>query len=159
MKDKLENGQQSNVVYAIPCIQCSKTYIGETSRCLCERCEQHKKDVENKVKNPNKTALVRHVSKMDHQFDFGNTKILRKVRTRGLLKIHVANNIILNENNVVNFKKDAKHISPVVYNLIKKKLIGKNMDKRNGQNMTTLHETLTDSEQSHETAEHLIRQQ
>ena len=101
-------------------LQCNKAYIGETSRCLYERCDQHKNDVANIAKNPNKTALVRHTSITNHQFDFEATKILRKVRTRGLLKIHEANNIILNEKQVVNFKKDAKHVSPVFYNLIKK---------------------------------------
>lgn len=159
MKDKLDNGQQSNVVYAIPCIQCGRLYVGETSRCLCERCEQHEKDVANKSKKPNKTALVRHVSTTDHQFDFDRAKILRKVRTRGLLKIHEANHIILNENSVVNFKKDAKHVSPVLYNLIKKKMIGKNLHIQNIINTATLHETLAGSEQSSESVEQMLRQE
>lgn len=133
MKDKLENGQQSNIVYSIPCLQCGRSYIGETSRCLCERCDQHEKDVANIAKKPNKTALVRHVSTTNHQFDFSRAKILRKVRTRGLLKIHEANNIILNESSVVNFKKDAKHVSPVVYNLIKKKMIGKSLNNQTSE--------------------------
>lgn len=103
MKDK--NGQQFNVVYSIPSLQCGRSCIGETSRCFWERCYQHEKDVANIAKKPNKTALVRHVSTTNHQFDFSRAKILRKVRTRGLLKIHEANNIILNESSVVNFKK------------------------------------------------------
>lgn len=54
-----------------------------------------------------------------HEFDFDKVKVLKKVRTKGLLKIHEANQILLHEEVVVNFKKDAKHVSPVVYNLIK----------------------------------------
>lgn len=158
MKDKLENGQQSNVVYSIPCSQCGKSYIGETSRCLYERCNQHEKDVANKVKKPNKTALVRHVSTTDHQFDFNRAEILRKVRTRGLLKIHEANNIILNEDSVVNFKKDAKHVSPLVYNLIKKKMIGKSLHNRRMGNVTTLHESSAASEQSSQSVEQMFIQ-
>ncbi|KAG4080648.1 hypothetical protein HA402_013178 [Bradysia odoriphaga] len=159
MKEKLQNGQQSNVVYAIKCVQCGRSYIGETSRCLYERCDQHKKDVANVEKKPNKTALVRHVSQTKHQFDFDNAKILRKVRTRGLLKIHEANNIILNEHSVVNFKKDAKHVSPVVYNLIKKKMIGKKLQNSNIRNVTTLDQTSVVSERSDESVEQMFRQE
>lgn len=155
MKDKLQNGQQSNVVYAIPCIQCGRSYIGETSRCLYERCNQHEKDVANIAKKSNKTALVRHVSTTNHQFDFNRAKILRNVRTRGLLKIHEANNIILYEGHVVNFKKDAKHVSPVVYNLIKQKMIGRSLHNRNFRNTTTMHET--PAEQSSESVEQMFR--
>lgn len=157
MKDKLDDGQQSNVVYSIPCSTCGLSYIGETSRCLCERKVQHEKDVVNVTKKPNKTALVRHVSMTNHQFDFNSTQIIRKVRTRGLLKIHEANNIILNENSVVNFKKDAKHVSPVVYTLIKKKMIGKNLRNRHQGITGTLHQSLTESEQSNESVEQMFR--
>lgn len=121
MKDKLDTGQQSCVVYEIRCKQCKdKFYYGETSRCLCERCDQHAKDVANLPKKPTKSALVAHVHQTKHQFDFTNAKILKKVRTRGLLKIHEANQIIIHEESAVNFKKDAQHVSPVFYNLIKK---------------------------------------
>ncbi|XP_037032177.1 uncharacterized protein LOC119071404 [Bradysia coprophila] len=158
MKDKVEDAQQSNVVYGIPCIQCRVSYIGETSRCLSERCSQHEKDVANVAKKPTKTALVRHVSTTQHQFDFNSAKILRKVRTRGLLKIHEANHIILNEQSVVNFKKDAKHVSPVVYNLIKKKMIGKSLRNQNIRSPTPLHTSSTESEQSFESVEQMFRQ-
>jgi len=121
MKQKLEDGQQSCVVYAIRCKQCGDMfYYGETSRCLCERCDQHAKDVENLPKKPKKSALVAHVHTTKHEFDFDNAKILKKVRTRGLLKIHEANQIIIHEKSALNFKKDAKHVSPVFYDLIKR---------------------------------------
>ncbi|KAG4069678.1 hypothetical protein HA402_014701 [Bradysia odoriphaga] len=157
MKDPVESAQQSNVVYGIPCAQCGASYIGETSRCLSERCNQHEKDVANVAKKPTKTALVRHVSTTNHQFDFNRAQILRKVRTRGLLKIHEANHIILNESSVVNFKKDAKHVSPVVYNLIKKKMIGKRLHSRNIQNASPLHTTSVESEQFYESVEQMFR--
>lgn len=158
MKDKLKIGQHSNIVYSIPC-QCGLSYIGESSRCLCERSQQHQKDVENVAKKPTKTALVKHVSLTKHQFDFNNAKILRKVRTRGLLKIHEANNIILNEDSVVNFKKDAKHVSPVVYNLIKKKMIGRKLHNQKNKNVAALHETSTESERTSESVEQMLRQE
>lgn len=120
MKDKLEIGQNSNVVYMVRCKQCKGIYIGETCRCFYERCSQHKKDVENRGKKPTKTALVQHVVKTKHEYDFEKGQILKKVRSRGLLKIHEANQIIIHEDIAVNFKKDAQHISPVFYNLINK---------------------------------------
>lgn len=58
--------------------------------------------------------------KTGHEFDFEKATIMKKVRAKGLLKIHEANQIILHEKEAVNFKKDAKHVSPVFYNLIKK---------------------------------------
>lgn len=84
MKDKLETGQNSNVVYSVRCKQCGYSYIGETSRCLSERCTQHAKDVANRSKNPKKTALVAHVSDTQHEFDVDTARILKKVQTRGL---------------------------------------------------------------------------
>lgn len=60
-----------------------------------------------------KSALVAHVQRTGHEFDFEDAQILKKVRAKGLLKIHEANQIILHEGTAVNFKKDARHISPV----------------------------------------------
>lgn len=45
---------------------------------------------------------------------------MKKVRNKGLLKIQEANRIILHEDVAVNFKNDAKHVWPIVYNLIKR---------------------------------------
>lgn len=155
MKHKLETGQNSNVVYSIRCIQCGCSYIGETSRCLCERCSQHAKDVENKNKKPKKTALVAHVVATNHEFDFSTAKLLKKVRTRGLLKIHEANHIILNEGNTVNFEKDAKRVSPVFYNLVKNKMRDKKVESRKTPFLATLEETST-SERTNESANHMF---
>lgn len=120
MKQKVDTGQQSNVVYSIPCKMCLGRYLGETSQKLCIRCGQHQNDVKNAKKKQRKSALVAHVVKAGHEFDFEKATIMKKVRAKGLLKIHEANQIILHEKEAVNFKKDAKHISPVFYNLIKK---------------------------------------
>lgn len=50
-----------------------------------------------------------------HELDFDDVRILKKVHTKWLLKMHQANQIILHENVVV----IVKHVSPVFYNLIK----------------------------------------
>ena len=44
-KDPLEKSENSNVIYKIPCLDCSKTYVGQTGRMLFVRCEEHKKNI------------------------------------------------------------------------------------------------------------------
>ncbi len=162
MKDPVPVPENSNVVYSIPCKNCGLVYIGETSRKLCERCSQHTKDVENVQKKPTKTALVSHVNHTKHEFGFDQAKILKKVRNRGLLKIHEANFILLNEGQTVNFKKDAKHVSPVFYNLIKRKMLPKKLKRKNATAMTTLHTnestTMNDNDQTDELIDIVRRQ-
>lgn len=122
LKDKIPTEQQSFVVYRVRGQNCGKFYIGETTWCLCDRFKTHESDVKNMAKNPNKTALVKHVfdtGPTHHQFDFERKEILKKVRKKGVLKIQEANQIILHDNQTVNFKSDAAHITPVFYNIIK----------------------------------------
>lgn len=118
MKQKLKIGECSCVVYGIPCKNCIKLYVGETKRRVDTRGDEHKTDVRNKAKNPGKSALVHHVHKTGHLFDFENTEILKKVRTARTLKIHETNQIILQGKKAVNFKKDSEHVSPEFYNLV-----------------------------------------
>lgn len=121
MKDELPIDLHSMVVYKVPCKLCQKFYIGETINNLCDRCKKHQTDVRNRAKEPHKTALVSHVTKTTppHEFDFTNKSILKQVRHRGVLKIHEVNQIVIHEDKAVNFKKDAEHVTPVFYNLIK----------------------------------------
>ena len=44
--EKLEN---SNVIYKIPCLDFSKTYVGQTRRMLSVRCEEHKNSTRSTV--------------------------------------------------------------------------------------------------------------
>jgi len=44
-KDKLSTEQKAGVVYQIPCKQCDRTYVGETSRMLKDRITEHECDV------------------------------------------------------------------------------------------------------------------
>lgn len=71
---------ESNVVYSIPCQDCNRQYIGQTSRYITTRIKEHSRDQkpENLVKNATKTALTEHAYNNVHQFDFKNTKIIGK---------------------------------------------------------------------------------
>lgn len=123
MKQKLKIGQNSMVVYDIPCQGCHKQkgYLGETTWNLDDRCGSrgHKRDLNNIEKSPRATALVHHVATTEHQFDFDDKRILKKVRHRGILKINEANQIVLHEGYAVNFKTDAEHVTPMFYNILK----------------------------------------
>lgn len=48
LKDKIPTLKKSNVVYQISCLDCNKTYIGETSRNLETRINEHRRDTVKK---------------------------------------------------------------------------------------------------------------
>ena len=71
-----------NVAYMIPCLDCSKTYVGQTGRMLFIRCDEHKKNIilnekyhnvvtEHRINNKNDTGSQQN-------FDCDNIKILHK---------------------------------------------------------------------------------
>lgn len=112
------------VVYDIPCEGChgQKGYLGETTWNLDDRSGPpggHVRDLKNIEKRPRATALVHHVAKTKHQFQFAEKRVLKKVRHKGILKIHETNQILLHEGYAVNFKTDAEHVTPMFYNLLK----------------------------------------
>jgi hypothetical protein len=58
VKDKTEKGKLSNLVYAIPCLDCQKSYIGMTHRqYLQKRLKQHFGDIECLHKLRNKVKI------------------------------------------------------------------------------------------------------
>ena len=81
-KDPLNKSDISNVVYKIPCLDCSKTYVGQTGRMLCVRCDEHKKNINLNEKYHNVVTKHRINNKNDtgfqHNFDWDNIEILHK---------------------------------------------------------------------------------
>ena len=82
-KDSVERSSRLDVVYQIPCRDCTDIYIGEIGWAYKTRLAEHKRDLrpENlaKVDDNNfnkKTALVKHVITKDHQIDWDHSKIL-----------------------------------------------------------------------------------
>ena len=46
LKDRRNNLEKAGVVYKIECKDCESNYVGETGRCLQDRINEHKKDVQ-----------------------------------------------------------------------------------------------------------------
>ena len=68
-----ENKKNKNLVYSIPCLDCNKVYIGETSRMKETRMKEHKANIKTLATN---SKLVEHILTYKHQFDFTNTETL-----------------------------------------------------------------------------------
>lgn len=63
-------------VYEIPCLNCERTYIGQTNRRVNARRDEHK----NSVRKDEKTSsLAQHVKETSHTIDFSNTKLLANI--------------------------------------------------------------------------------
>ena len=73
-KDRISKLDTADVVYNIPCTDCTATYIGTTKRPLKTRIHDHKRDVYNP---PDKwIALTKHAWEQDRTFNFDNINIV-----------------------------------------------------------------------------------
>ena len=74
-KDKLDKGDQHNVVYKIACINCEMVYIGETKRTLKTRIKEHRDNI-NLTNSDNHNAITLHRIEKGHDMNWDNVKIL-----------------------------------------------------------------------------------
>ena len=97
-KDKIEKENIAECVYQIPCHHCKSVYVGETSRKMGKRINEHKKEVETleskkytraerktSLTEFNKSAVTDHAHRHNHLIDWDNTRILDRegdTRTR-----------------------------------------------------------------------------
>ena len=58
LKGKDENKKNKNLVYSIPCMDCDKVYIGETSRIKDTRINEHKAKVKSLSSD---SKIVEHI--------------------------------------------------------------------------------------------------
>ena len=72
---------QTNVVYKIPCADCSWCYIGETGRAFNTRRKEHLRNVITAAKG---SRIANHAWSHDHSIDFNNASVIDKgsFRTR-----------------------------------------------------------------------------
>ena len=83
-KDQVPDLQRSGVVYKIPCAVCSKVYIGQTGRRLCQRISEHNRAV--KSANFNSSTLAEHAWSAGHPVDWDNVSATVQTTTQGLYK-------------------------------------------------------------------------
>ncbi|KAL9982212.1 hypothetical protein ACROYT_G011025 [Oculina patagonica] len=76
---------QTNVVYKIPCSECSWCYIGETGRAFNTRKKEHLRNVKTAAKG---SRIANHVWSNNHAIDFDNASVIDKggFRTRKTLE-------------------------------------------------------------------------
>lgn len=112
LKSKVQKKKKSNVVYAIPCLNCPKKYIGMTTQYLDSRLNGHKY-----TKNAS-TALHKHEKDLNHEFNFAETKILSQDTNYHKLVIKEMYHIKKDNNTVVNDRQDIRNLSQIYCNLI-----------------------------------------
>ena len=71
-----------NTVYSIPCQQCPKKYVGQTTAIIKKRCSEHRNWCQKKNKKKilktykKKAGIAFHYHEMGHAMDFENTQII-----------------------------------------------------------------------------------
>lgn len=111
LKDKINKEQQENIIYSIPCANCDQVYIGESGRHFEKRMTEHKYDMKNVQKNPEKSALVQHYYSTGHTFNIEEATIIDRESHFNRRKLLEACHIWKHSNKAVNFRVDVKKLS------------------------------------------------
>lgn len=117
LKDKVPTLQKAELVYSIPCGNCSKVYIGQTKQYLKNRLSQHKYDCRlTNLYNSDKTSLATHHFTTGHNFDFENVKIVDMETNH--IKRNISEMLHIKINNTVNKNTDTDGLSHIYVNLL-----------------------------------------
>ena len=65
--------KRNDVVYKIPCKDCNLCYIGETSKQVISRVEEHKKNVNQKYMF---SLIYQHIAGENHNMNWNNDSVL-----------------------------------------------------------------------------------
>ncbi|BHF84599.1 hypothetical protein SprV_0902775000 [Sparganum proliferum] len=79
VKDRLDVGEQSGVVYQIPCRDCPRHYTGQTGRRLSSRITEHKRAV--RTGDP-LSQVATHTLEESHEFNFASTRIVARANNK-----------------------------------------------------------------------------
>lgn len=115
LKDITPLERRSNVVYRIPCKGCNSSYIGQTSRWLKTRINEHDNNVKRKEKEH--TALTTHKIDRDHNFNYSEIKVLDKERNKTKRIIKEMCHIVSDKTSI-NLRTDVNNLSATYYGLI-----------------------------------------
>lgn len=114
LKDRVPTEIRSDVVYEIPCMSCSKKYIGQSSTMLKKRLALHRSDIRLR---PGRCTLAQHVKTNNHEMDFNNTKILTQEKNynkRTFLEMCYINEC----EDPINAKTDMENLSIIYSSLL-----------------------------------------
>ena len=67
--------ERSDVVYKIPCYNCDMCYIGETSKQVKFRVEEHRKNI---TQHHQPSLIYQHIAQEHHDINWNNVSILNK---------------------------------------------------------------------------------
>ena len=83
-KSRQPTSQTSNVIYQIPCKDCSATYCGQTSRPLHKRIAEHERYTRPAYSHSTdlqqSSAIAQHAHASGHEIDFSSAVILAKLQ-------------------------------------------------------------------------------
>nr|VZI32476.1 unnamed protein product [Spirometra erinaceieuropaei] len=79
VKDRLDVGEQSGVVYQIPCRDCPRHYTGQTGRRLSSRITKHKRAVR---RGDPLSQIATHTLEEGHEFNFASTRIVARASNK-----------------------------------------------------------------------------
>nr|VZI51877.1 unnamed protein product [Spirometra erinaceieuropaei] len=79
VKDRLDVGEQSGVVYQIPCRDCPRHYTGQTGRRLSSRITEHKRAVR---RGDPLSQIATHTLQEGHEFNFASTRIVARASNK-----------------------------------------------------------------------------
>jgi hypothetical protein len=75
--NEIEWHRTTGIVYSIPCANCDKYYVGESSRAFLRRISEHESDI--RLKRP-KSRLAQHALELGHQPNFDKAVILHRIK-------------------------------------------------------------------------------
>ena len=74
VKDRVQMNKKTAVIYKIPCGQCDRVYIGQTSRTLEQRIKEHKRALKNF--DVDASGLAEHVLEENHSVDGSKVMVI-----------------------------------------------------------------------------------
>ncbi|XP_046615634.1 uncharacterized protein LOC124303010 [Neodiprion virginianus] len=116
LKSVTPNLEKINCVYKIPCRDCSKSYIGQTSQHLKNRISGHRSNIKCHVTD--RCALAEHSLSLGHNFDFNNSITLATEPNWYKRIIKEMIHIFKNKRNSVNKRTDIEHLSHLHSNIL-----------------------------------------
>jgi len=95
LKDKVKDEEKTELIYHVPCKNCSSSYVGQTGRKFGLRIKEHKKEVDSFTAGTqtqasraressvtHKSAITDHAVKENHVIDWDKAKVVDREAQR-----------------------------------------------------------------------------